>query len=289
MKIAGEASRAAGLRVREIEIRALDGITLKARWWRHVSPRGLLIAAHGFGEHGGAYARMAQAVGTALEIDVVAADFRGHGLSPGPRGVVRHFDELTCDLRSVMHWAARDRLPGPHFLLGHSNGGQVALRAVLEQPGSIAALILSNPALRVAMPVPPLKLKVGRFLLRYAPWVTLKGELRPELLTRDLAVQAEHRADRLRHCRMSAPLFFGMVEGGEMLMARAGEIRLPALMLVSGQDPIIDPAAAREFFDRAASDDKMMHLYPKMLHEPFSEQGREQVFDDIVRWLAPRL
>jgi alpha-beta hydrolase superfamily lysophospholipase len=33
------------------------------------------------------------------------------------------------------------------------------------------------------------------------------------LLTRDPEIQAEHRADPLRHSRMSAPLFFGMVEG----------------------------------------------------------------------------
>jgi alpha-beta hydrolase superfamily lysophospholipase len=74
-----------------------------------------------------------------------------------------------------------------------------------------------------------------------------------------------------------------------MVIARAGEIRVPTLILVSGQDPVIDPAAAREFFDRIGSEDKTMHLYPKMLHEPLSELGREQVFDDLVRWLSPRL
>ncbi len=86
---------------------------------------------------------------------------------------------MTGDLQSVVDWSARERLPGPHFLLGHSNGGQVALRLMLRQPASIAALILSNPALRVAMPIPPAKLKIGRLLLKYAPWITLKGDLRP--------------------------------------------------------------------------------------------------------------
>ncbi len=220
---------------------------------------------------------------------MIAPDLRGHGLSPGKRGVVRDFDDLRADLESVVAWVESERLPGPHFLLGHSQGGQVVLRFVLEEPGSIAAIMLSNPALRIAMPIPPAKLKIGRFLLKYAPWVTLRGNLRADLLTRDPVIQEEHRNDPLRHSRMSAPLFFGMVEGGETMIARSGEIRIPTLLVVGGQDPVIDPAAAREFFERLGSDDKTMHIYPKMLHEPFGEIGREQVFDDIIRWLLPRL
>jgi alpha-beta hydrolase superfamily lysophospholipase len=93
----------------------------------------------------------------------------------------------------------------------------------------------------------------------------------------------------LRHSRMSAPLFFGMVDGGEALLARAGEITAPIVLLVGGQDPVVDPAAAREFYDRLGSEDKTLLLYPKMLHEPLNELGREQVFDDVVRWIEPRL
>ncbi len=102
-------------------------------------------------------------------------------------------------------------------------------------------------------------------------------------------MQQEHRNDALRHNRISAPLFFGMLEGGAMLLARAGELRTPILMIVGGQDSVVDPAAAREFFDRIGSEDKTLLLYPKMLHEPLNELGREQVLDDLVRWIEPRL
>lgn len=289
MTISEESTIAARLPARQVEIRNSHGANLKARWWRRTEPRGLVIIVHGFGEHGGCYERVAQALGAAASLDVIAPDLRGHGLSPGRRGVVRNFDDLKADLESVVDWTLRERLPGPHFLLGHSQGGQVVLRFMLKQPGTIAAMVLSNPALRIAIPVPPAKLRVGRFLLKYAPWVTLSGALRVDLLTRDREIQEEHRRDPLRHGRISAPLFFGMVEGGETMIARAGEIRIPTLLLVGGQDPVIDPAGAREFFERLGSEDKTLHIYPKMLHEPFSELGREQVFDDVVRWLLPRL
>jgi alpha-beta hydrolase superfamily lysophospholipase len=275
--------------VREIEVRAPDGMMLRGRWWHRAEPCGALIIAHGFGEHGGTYRHVAEFLGTALDLDVIAVDFRGHGSSPGRRGFVRRYDELTADLASVLSWTARHTVDSPRFILGHSNGGQVALRFALEARAPIDGLIVSNPALRVALPIPPQKLRLGKLLLRYAPWITLKGQVAAERLTRDPDMQLEHRADPLRHARMSAPLFFGMLDGGQMLMARAGEIRCPLLMLVGGQDPVVDPSAARELFDRLGSEDKTLLLYPKMLHEPLNELGKEQVLDDLVRWLEPRL
>ncbi len=273
----------------EIEVRAADGILLRGRWWRRGAPRGVVIVSHGFGEHGGAYHRVAEALGTRLELDVVAVDYRGHGRSHGRRGVVGRYHELTEDLLAVRDWTGHHLPDLPRFVLGHSNGGQVALHLALRAGGSIAGLVVSNPALRVAMPVPPAKLKFARLLARYAPWVTLRGTIRSDLLTRDAELQEEHRADPLRHDRMSPPFFFGMVEGGEQLLARAVEIRTPLLMLLGGQDPVIDPATSREFFDRLGSDDKTLLIYPKMLHEPLNELGRDQVVDDLVRWLDARL
>jgi alpha-beta hydrolase superfamily lysophospholipase len=285
----GQGKAAAAGAVRDIEVKAADGLVLRGRWWRRAEPRGAIVIAHGFAEHGGTHRYAAEWLGATLDLDVIAVDFRGHGRSPGRRGVVRRYEDLGDDLASALEWAAKRYPDAPRFLLGHSNGGQVALRLALQRRTPVEGLIISNPALRIAIPIPPQKLKLGRWLLRYAPWITLRGNTRAELLTRDPEIQRAHRADPLRHSRMSAPLFFGMVEGGAMLLARAGEIRAPIVLLVGGQDPVVDPAAAREFYDRLSSDDKTLLLYPKMLHEPLNELGRDQVLDDLARWLEPRL
>ena len=276
-------------RIIDIEVRSAGGLALKGRWWRRPDPRALLVISHGYGEHGGAYRRIAEAVAARADFDVIAVDFRGHGRSPGRRGVVRAYDELTEDLLRTVEWVSNQVRGVNLFVLGHSNGGQVALRAVLRSPRKFSGVVLSNPVLRVSVQVPPAKLKIARFLARHAPWVTLKGNLDAELLTRDPAIQQEHRTDPLRHNRMSAPLFFGMIEGGAMLMQRAGEIQTPVLMLLGGQDTITDPAAAREFFDRIGTEDKTLSIYPKMVHEPLNEIGRDQVLDDVLRWLEPRV
>jgi alpha-beta hydrolase superfamily lysophospholipase len=274
---------------RDLTVLARDGLHLMARWWPVARPRATVVVAHGVGEHGGAYAHLAEAVGGALAIDVVALDFRGHGRSPGRRGVVRRYEELVSDLRDAVG-RVRGLHPGlPLFVLGHSNGGQVVLRLALESIDGIHGVVASNPPIRIAMPVPSAKLKLGKLLLALAPWLTLRAETPLTWMTRDPAMQTIHRKDRLRHDRISAPLYFGMVEGGQMLLARAAEIRAPMLMLIGGSDPLICPRSGHDFYERVGSLDKTLHLYPRMLHEPFNELGREQVFDDLIRWLDARL
>ncbi|WP_246196402.1 alpha/beta hydrolase [Aquisphaera giovannonii] len=266
-----------------------DGMRLLVRSWPVAAPRGVVVVAHGLGEHGGAYAPLAEAVGIPLGLEFAALDFRGHGRSPGRRGVVRRYEDFVGDLHAAVEWVRARRPRLPIFVLGHSNGGQIALRYALESPDRIAGVVASNPFIRIAMPVPPGKLRLGRLLLSVAPWLTLRADTPIDGMTRDPAMRDMYRTDTLRHNRISAPLFFGMVEGGEMLMERAGAIRSPLLMIVGGQDPVVSPAATRDLFDRVGAADKTMLLYPKMLHEPFNELGRAQVFQDVARWIEPRL
>ena len=94
--------------VRDIEVRSVDGMILRGRWWRRHAPRGVVIVSHGFAEHGGCYRRVAEMLGHRLEFDVIAVDYRGHGRSPGRRGVVKRTTISSSDFASV---ARLDRAP----------------------------------------------------------------------------------------------------------------------------------------------------------------------------------
>lgn len=278
---------------RDVWIPSAGGTTLRGWHWTRPDPRGVLVIAHGFGEHGGAYRHVAEALGPALEVDVVAPDLRGHGRSPGRRGVVRRYDDLIADVRAALDWSARERPGLPCYLLGHSNGGLLALRLALETDrgaaGAPAGLILSNPSIQIVTPIAPVKLAFGRLLLYAAPRLTLSGKLAPSLMTSDPAMQREHETDPLRHSRISPPLFFGMAGSGPAVFRDAGSITLPVLLLLGGSDPVIDPEASRQVFGRLGGADKALLIYPEMRHEPLNELGREQVLADIESWLRPRL
>ena len=276
---------------RDVEVRADDGLALRGRHWARPDPRGVVVLAHGFGEHLGRYEELARTVGASAGVDVAGVDFRGHGRSPGKRGVVLDYSELLDDLAAAFAWAGRERPGLPRFVLGHSNGGQVALRAALDPAFApeVAGLVVSNPAVRIAVPVPGYQIRLGRFLRRHAPRVTLAARMRTDYLTHDPEIRRRLDADPLSHGRINAALFFGMVEGGAMILKRAGEITLPLLMILSGADKVVDPAASRLAFDRLGSPDKTLAEYPGMFHEPFNEVGRDRVYADLSDWLDRHL
>jgi alpha-beta hydrolase superfamily lysophospholipase len=274
--------------VHDLTLPSADGLALRARLRPNSAHKGWLIIAHGFGEHAGCYDHVTEALGEASGLSVVAFDFRGHGLSPGARGVVRAYGELVDDLQGVFDWC-EELAPGlPRFVLGHSNGGQVALRFAERGP-DLAGLVLSNPALRLMTEVPPWKLGFGRLMRVVAPAVTLDASYPHDWMTRDTAMREARARDGLRHTRMSPRLFFGMIEGGARLLADAGDVHAPVLLLLGDDDPLIDPAGARAMFGRLGSQDKTMHVYPGGRHEPFNDLDRAVVLKDVGDWLREHL
>ncbi|ODT99152.1 MAG: lysophospholipase [Planctomycetes bacterium SCN 63-9] len=262
-----------------------DRVALRGRMWKSSAPRAMLIVAHGFGEHGGSYRHVAEELAGTHAIDVLAVDFRGHGRSPGRRGVIRRYDLFVDDLRDIVRWAARQNPGLPLFALGHSNGGQVALRLLVEGCRQIKGLVVSNPAIRIGLEIPRSKILLGKLLKAFAPWITLSSGSPSTDLTSDPRMRITFQNDPLRHNRINPPFYFGMVEGEKYLMSRAAKITLPILMLLGSQDPVIDPNTSREFFEKVASADKTLLIYPGMLHEPLNEVGREQVIGDLVGWI----
>lgn len=69
------------------------------------------------------------------------------------------------------------------------------------------------------------------------------------------------------------------------------QVKLPFLVLHGEADTVTDPEVSRALYERAASTDKAMKLYPGMWHgltagEP--DENVEVVFSDIITWLDAR-
>lgn len=268
---------------------AEDGTTLAGRVWRAPGARAVLVVAHGVGEHAGCYEPLARAVGALVPVDVVAFDFRGHGLSPGRRGVVRRYDDLLGDLRGALRGVA-ERWPGqPLFLLGHSNGGQVAARVAAEAPVPLAGLTLCNPVVGLSVAVPHWKVFLGKTLQWIAPGLTLSTGLADEQMTSDPERIASRHGDPLRHDRIGPALFFGMVAGEEATLGAAESLRLPVLLILGEQDPVIDLNLAQRFYEQIPGPDRELLSLPEMRHEPFNERDREIPLRALADWLRAHL
>jgi len=90
--------------------------------------------------HSGAFAGLAAHL---PDLRLIAPDLPGHGCSADWDGVGEYHAETT---RAVLALLSRVS-DGPVPLIGHSFGATVALRAALERPEAVSALVLLEPVL----------------------------------------------------------------------------------------------------------------------------------------------
>jgi alpha-beta hydrolase superfamily lysophospholipase len=238
------------------------------------------------GEHSGRYGHVAQAL-RARGYAVIGWDLRGHGRSSGVRGDVADGELLVADLAAVCAHFHSATLP--LFIFGHSMGGQIALRLMEKDPEACRGAVIASPWLRLAFDPPWWKLLLARLAMRVYPAFVQQTALCPERLSRDLVHLASFPHPELAHRRISARMFFGLRTAGKRVLAEAGRVRTPLLLLHGDDDPITSHRATCEFFERVASADKTLRIYPGVRHEMHNDLDRASVLQVAGDWIEARL
>jgi alpha-beta hydrolase superfamily lysophospholipase len=262
-----------------------DGQRLFLRDWPLPQACGAMLIVHGLGEHSGRYERLA-AWFNQRGYAVRGYDQRGHGRSPGRRGALRHGDDLLADLAAVYNDYA-GASPHPPLLLGHSMGGLVAARAVLDGSVVPPALVLSSPALRSWES--PWMIRLAGVLNHLLPNLPLRNGLDTGKLSHDARVEAEYCTDPLRHGWITPRLAHFIFSDGAACIADAARLDVPTLLLVADGDVLVDPSGSREFARIAAATGQLTTRFFSLLyHELFneSEPGRSQVLMQLGDWLG---
>lgn len=265
-----------------------DGIILRTATWLPTKEegelRGRVVLVHGLGEHVGRYRELGEHLAS-MGLAVCGYDQRGHGESKGRRGVLASFELLLEDLDRVLEWVERE-VPGEGgpFLLGHSLGGLVVLRYLQSRRPGVPGAVLVAPWLVTALPMPGWKRLARPWLMRFVPDFALPNPLDPSHLTRDPEMQRAFEEDPLVHSRISARLFAEVEAAQAAALERAPAPEVPLLVLVPGDDPVVDGATTDAYFRGLGGDITVVRLRG-MRHEPFQELDREDVFQRVGTWI----
>jgi alpha-beta hydrolase superfamily lysophospholipase len=242
-----------------------------------------VVIMHGLGEHAGRYQHVLQFFNQ-CGLSARVYDQRGHGQSGGRRGDVPDGSSFVQDARLVIDDFARKTGQAP-ILLGHSMGGLFAARFALEQHSALRGLILSSPALA-------LFLSGGQKLLlktlgAIAPHLAVSNGLDLNGLSHNKAVVEAYRKDPLVHGKATASLLNQMLAAIDYCQREAGNMRLPVLLVVAGDDKLVSAAGSRAIFPKLPGNLATLHWYDHMYHEIFNEVEADaaRVFADVRNWL----
>jgi alpha-beta hydrolase superfamily lysophospholipase len=258
-------------------LHAKDGTTLSAQTWRPEGAKAELLVVPGYADHAARYRELAHNLAE-QGIATIAIDPRGHGESSGKRGHIGSWQDYITDVDAGWELFEGDK----RFLLGHSQGGTIALDYATKTPPT--GLIVTNPFLAVGMKVPAIKIWAGKILGRIYPGLTMANEIDPSVVSNDQAMVDSYARD---------PLVFRVTTAGwfiETLAAQARvsamrEVAAPLLYIYSAADPLVSTEANRELSEQLSSPDKTVWVREGERHEVLNEVNRTDLHRQIGEWI----
>ena len=271
-------------------INTTDQLDLVWQSWTPASPRGVIVIIHGLAEHSGRYRETAEFL-SANGWAVYICDLRAHGLSPNPpkagRVHVNRFEDYFMDVDALTGLAREKHGELPIYLLGHSMGGLISIRYSLEKPTGLAGIIISSPALGTHPEFkPPLLLKLMVSILsRLTPRLLVASDLDTQAISRDPAVVKAYIDDPLISQKISTRWYGEIMKSMKKAHKGAAALRMPMLLMQSGADRLVDPAAPGRWAQ--ATPDGLVELvvWDGLYHEMFNEPEKDKVRARLLEWL----
>ncbi len=283
------------------------------RWTPDSQVRAVLQIVHGIAEYVERYDGFANFLNR-QGILVVAEDHMGHGKSISqecPQGYFAGGWQTAVD---DTYRLTRDTMAEfrdvPFILFGHSMGSFMARTILAKYPDSgITAAVICGTGWQPA-PV----LAAGKAACALV--CRAKGERAPspllqamafgtynrkvehprtpyDWISRDNSVVNAYKADPLCGFTPTAGLMRDMMEGiayiqREENLAKMGKA-IPVLFIAGGDDPVGSYGAgvrtAAEAFRKAGMERVDVRIYPLCRHELLNEINREEIMDDVSRWI----
>ncbi|KAI3976424.1 hypothetical protein MKX01_008282 [Papaver californicum] len=269
------------------------GETLFTQSWTPaaIKVKGLVVLLHGLNEHSGRYNDFAKQL-NANGFKVFGMDWIGHGGSDGLHGYVYSLDAAVNDLKAFIEKVLAENPGHPCFCFGHSTGGAIVLKAVLDPKieTRIHGVVLTSPAVGVqpSHPIFGVLAPIFSFLLpKYQFSAANKNGL---TVSRDPDALIAKYSDPLVYTgsirvRTGAEI----LRISSFLQDRMSKITIPFFVLHGTADAVTDPNGSRRLYEKAASTDKSIKLYDGLLHDLLFEPEREVIRNDIIEWLTSRI
>ena len=264
-----------------------DGLRLHTYRFPAASPQALFIIFHGLHAYGNNYALVAKNLSD-IGCEVVALDWRGHGKSPGIKGLLPEFSILLADCVKFATEMSALYQGLPLYLVGGSLGACMCIH-VQNQIKDIRGLILFSPALKMNVSCQWL----GKFILKGCTLLSPSAKL----IKADTSKMTPN-AELLQYFQENPFVYTDRIRAGT---AQAGSIALekvlelidtietPFLAIQGGGDKVVDPEMVQVFYQNAPAKDKTLWMYKGLSHALIYEEEIYKILKRVQEWVLERL
>ena len=258
--------------------------------YRHFQPvgmsKGTIVFIHGIQSHGGWYETSCKKFAQA-GYRVLFLDRRGSGLNEVSRGDSPSFRTLLDDLKEFLQYQRKEIAGSTPLIIGAiSWGGKIAFGLEIRMANLVDGFILLAPGF--CPKVHPTRKE--RFFIAlgslFAPRRLFNIPLNdPELFTSNPVAQKFLKEDQLALRKATARFLLDSVRLDFYLRIFRTKISKPILLLIAGQDKIIDNEKTIEFVKRFSSGSLTIKEYPEAHHTFEFEPQPQKHIEEIEEWL----
>ena len=258
--------------------------------YRHFQPvgmsKGTIVFIHGIQSHGGWYETSCKKFAQA-GYRVLFLDRRGSGLNEVSRGDSPSFRTLLDDLKEFLQYQRKEIAGTTPLIIGAiSWGGKIAFGLEIRMANLVDGFILLAPGF--CPKVHPTRKE--RFFIAlgslFAPRRLFNIPLNdPELFTSNPVAQKFLKEDPLALRKATARFLLDSVRLDFYLRIFRTKISKPILLLIAGQDKIIDNEKTIEFVKRFSSGSLTIKEYPEAHHTFEFEPQPQKHIEEIEEWL----
>ena len=260
-----------------------DGAQLFYRAWLpdHPGDKALLLFHRGH-EHSGRWQETVDSLGLD-DVAIFAWDARGHGRSPGERGTANSLHAVIKDVDCfARHISKEHGIPFENMIvLAHSLAAVTVTAWIHDYAPPIRAMILATAAFHVKLYVPFAIPTLRIFRPQF-----VKSYVKSKMLTHDREQAAAYDSDPLIFRQIAVNVLLDLHDTAKRLVADAGAIRTPTLVIGAGKDWVVSLNAQQKFFDRLSSPEKRFEIFPEAYHAIFHETNRRNVVDLVREFVS---
>ncbi|XP_010253670.1 PREDICTED: caffeoylshikimate esterase-like [Nelumbo nucifera] len=276
------------------------GLKLFTQSWTPFPPTkviGIVAVVHGFTGESSWFVQLTSILFAKSGFATCAIDHQGHGFSEGLKNHIPDINPVVDDCQTYFE-SFRARYPPslPAFLYAESLGGAIAVLLHLRRgPRPWHGLVLNGAMCGISSkfkPPWPLEHFLSLVSAVIPTWqvVPTRGSIVERSFKEDWKRRLALASPRRSSARPRAATALELLRVCREVQGRLSEVDAPLLIVHGADDVICDPACVEDLYQRAASKDKTIRVYPGMWHQLVgeSEDNVELVFGEIVDWLRSR-
>ena len=218
-----------------------------------------------------------------------AWDQRGHGRSDGERGDAPSMGRLIADVDEfVAHIGQRFGFDTRNLAVIAQSVGAVLVSAWLhDYAPRVRCAVLASPAFSVKLYVPFARAGLKALYCARGNFF-VNSYVKAHYLTHDKERQAGYDADALITRAISVRILLGLYEAAQRVVSDAAAITTPTLLLVSGDDWVVEHAPQHEFYNALGARVKRREILEGFYHDTLGESERERAFEIVREFVGER-